>query len=220
VIEGLTTLFSLVCGRNPDHLWAPGGVALPFCQRCTGLYGGVACALFLLLLLRPAATAGFRWLHLALLLQMAPFGFHWVPQGPLLRTLSGTLFAFGLVGCLLLLPWRWWHTKASAHSAPPVPPVSSPRPAVPRRWAAGYVLGLMATAAALPALACWGGRPAATGLSLLAAAGALVLTGLVLMNLALLGSLGLQPWTRIEAMNLSRGACSRQRRGVRQPSAA
>jgi hypothetical protein len=33
---------------------------------------------------------------------MVPFGFHWVPQGPMLRTVTGLLFGFGLVAYLRL----------------------------------------------------------------------------------------------------------------------
>jgi hypothetical protein len=47
---------------------------------------------------RPTNAA--RWCQAALILQMVPFGFHWLPQGPLLRCLTGLLFAFGLVGLL------------------------------------------------------------------------------------------------------------------------
>ena len=36
----LQTIFGWVCGQNPGHTWAPGGLMLPCCQRCTGLYAG------------------------------------------------------------------------------------------------------------------------------------------------------------------------------------
>jgi uncharacterized membrane protein len=168
--EWLTQLFSLVCGRHPEHLWAPGGFILPCCQRCTGLYVGAFCAGLIHLLLRPRATPCFLWVHVLLLLQMAPFGFHWVSEGPILRTLSGAGFAFGLVACLWLLPSaRWFRARER------------------RRWDAleyGLALGV---GVALPlALALWGGRAGAVALSALASLGAVTVFGLALLSLALL----------------------------------
>ncbi len=96
-MELLTSLFALVCGQNPGHTWAPGGVLLPCCQRCAGLYCGAGLALFLHLWLRPRLTANFLYVHGGFLLLMVPFGYHWVPQGPVLRTISGFLFGAGLM---------------------------------------------------------------------------------------------------------------------------
>lgn len=93
----LTHGFGLVCGQNPDHIWVLGGVPLPFCERCTGLYAGACLAWLALRFLRPGMTPAFLWSHAGLLVLMGPFGFHAVEQGPLLRTLSGAWFAFGLV---------------------------------------------------------------------------------------------------------------------------
>lgn len=98
----LNHLFAAVCGQNPDHTWAPGGVLLPCCQRCLGLYVGGAIAAWLHFGLRPVLSGRFLKIHGAFLLLMAPFGFHWLPQGPVLRTVSGVLFGFGLVAFLLL----------------------------------------------------------------------------------------------------------------------
>lgn len=100
----LSELFSQVCNQALDRSWAPGGEGLPFCQRCTGLYVGAFCA-SLLAWLPPARAHSLRLrLSLVCLLQMLPFGLHWIPHGPILRTLSGWFFAWGLVECLLLLP--------------------------------------------------------------------------------------------------------------------
>jgi uncharacterized membrane protein len=95
-------LFSYVCGQVNN--WAPGGELLPFCQRCTGLYVGGALAAGVSLFTRPRATPGKLWLHSGLLLLMVPFGYHLVPQGETLRTLTGQLFGYGLVYVLLLVP--------------------------------------------------------------------------------------------------------------------
>ena len=100
----LDQVFALVCGQEPSHSWAPGGNLLPFCQRCTGLYTGAAIAAALQLILRLQPRSAYLWFHGLLLLQMIPFGFHLVPQGPVLRTLSGQLFSLGVVAYLWLVP--------------------------------------------------------------------------------------------------------------------
>src|ERR1035438_5086965 len=84
--------FAAVCGQNPGHTWAPGGIMLPCCQRCAGLYVGAGMAALLHLWLRPRLSGRFLEVHGAFLLAMAPFGFHWLPDGPMLRTATGVLF--------------------------------------------------------------------------------------------------------------------------------
>ncbi|MEI7728221.1 MAG: DUF2085 domain-containing protein [Verrucomicrobiota bacterium] len=103
----LSQLFYFACGQNAAHTWMPGGELLPVCQRCTGLYTGAAMALILHAWLRPRPTFAWCLVHSLLLLQMVPFGFHWVPQDAVVRTLTGYLFGGGLIGCLWLLPAQW-----------------------------------------------------------------------------------------------------------------
>ena len=98
----LERIFSYVCGSH--HLWSPGGEALPFCQRCTGLYVGCALALALCVVFRPRPTLLVLGIHGLLLLLMVPFGYHLVWQNALIRTLTGQLFAFGLVYYLAFNP--------------------------------------------------------------------------------------------------------------------
>ena len=100
----LQHLFAGVCGQNLAHTWTPGGVPLPCCQRCTGLYVGALAGAALHLWFKPRLTSRFLWIHGVFLLQMIPFGFHWLPQGPFVRTITGTLFGFGLVSFFWLLP--------------------------------------------------------------------------------------------------------------------
>jgi len=100
--ETFTHWFTAVCGQDPGHTWAPGGILLPCCQRCTGLYVGAGVAVLLHLWLRPRLSGRFLEIHGAFLLAMVPFGFHWVAQGPILRTLSGVLFGFAVVTFLWL----------------------------------------------------------------------------------------------------------------------
>lgn len=102
MIEALSHVFAAVCGQNPSHTWAPGGLLLPCCQRCTGLYVGAGLAALLHLWLRPNLTRGFLRVHGAFLLFMAPFGFHWVAHGAAMRTITGVLFGFAVVTFLWL----------------------------------------------------------------------------------------------------------------------
>jgi uncharacterized membrane protein len=114
----LRELFAHVCGQQ--HCWVLGGQALPFCQRCTGLYVGGFCALILILAFRLRPNAFLYWVHGIFLLVMIPFGFHFVSQGAFVRTSTGVLFGFGLVYYLALNPftaWQWWKRGSLARSA-------------------------------------------------------------------------------------------------------
>ena len=114
----LGELLSYVCGQQ--HCWVLGGVKLPVCQRCTGLYVGAFCGLILVLLFRPRPRATLYWIHGLCMLLMLPFGFHLVQHGGLTRTLTGALFGFGLVYYLALNPltrWRAWAQDSSRLTA-------------------------------------------------------------------------------------------------------
>ena len=91
-------VFSLVCGQV--NVWTVGGRTLPFCERCTGLYVGGLYALLLVIVFRPAPGVKLLAVHVLLLLQMVPFGFHLIPHGAVVRTITGEIFALGLVYCL------------------------------------------------------------------------------------------------------------------------
>jgi Predicted membrane protein (DUF2085) len=181
-MELLNHLFANVCGQNPSHTWAPGGVPLPLCERCTGLYVGAAVAWLLHCWLRPKPTALFLQIHGAFLMFMAPCGFYWIPQGPVLRTVSGALFAFAVVA-FLWLPVRdameRRTSECSRVSVPEEPPGQR-----------GYGAVLMATLVLVPLLAAYGGARGAYALCGLASFGALALVTLVLGN-AILGLRGI-----------------------------
>lgn len=164
--EAFGHLFGWVCGQNPLHTWAPGGVLLPCCQRCTGLYIGAALAAALHFWLRPRLSNRFLEAHGVCLLQMVPFGFHWLPQGPELRTFTGLLFGFGVTTFLWLIPAARWL------GAPP-------------RWrGAALIYAAIGAAAGLGLLvAVRGGSVAASGLAWLAAVGLVALAALVAVNL-------------------------------------
>lgn len=161
-------IFSLVCGQNPAHTWAPGGQLLPLCQRCTGFYIGASLALILLLRFRPVPDARFRWLHLLLVLSMAPFGFHLVAQNAVLRTLSGRWFGFGVVGLLWLLPSERFPARSN--------------PAA-RSKKVHIMLGVISLVV-VPAAARWGGAAAHAVMPWLALAGLTAIAALVITNAA------------------------------------
>ena len=166
-MSDLTELFSYVCGQV--NLWAPAGEALPFCQRCTGLYVGGAYVQALWLLFRPRPALRLLGAHALLLVLMVPFGFHLVPQGAELRTLTGQLFAAGLVCFLALNPalrWRPWDGTSGN----------------PRAYWAALLAGLPLLLLAVR----WENGLAAPVLAWLGVAGFLGFAALALTNLALL----------------------------------
>ena len=172
--------FAAVCGQYPGHTWAPGGILLPCCQRCTGLYVGAGAAALLHLWLRPKLSGRFLEIHGAFLVVMVPFGFHWVAQGSVLRTLTGVLFGFGVVTFL----WLPLSQRAGK---------SLSRPLRVQNSAWGYFVMLGTTLILLPTTAMLGGAFAAYGLSGAACWGALVLAALIAGDvcLGLLGGLRL-----------------------------
>jgi len=77
---------------------------MPCCQRCTGLYAGALAAMVLHAWIRPRASRFFLTVHGFFLLQMIPCGLYWVPQSPVIRTVSGILGGFGIVAFLWVAP--------------------------------------------------------------------------------------------------------------------
>jgi uncharacterized membrane protein len=189
MLDLATRLFSLVCGQNPEHTWAPGGVLLPFCQRCTGLYIGAMVGVAMHLAGRnrkslsqtkptssPCPSLGFSipgrllLIHGFFLLQMIPFGYHWLPQGPVLRTETGVLFGFGVATFLGLLPATVWGSPFT---------LSGSR---------SYWAGVIGTILLLPILVQWGGSPGARVVMVLGCGGLLALAGLAAFNLFIIGA--------------------------------
>ena len=172
--------FAAVCAQTPGHTWAPGGMLLPCCQRCTGLYVVAGMAALLHLWARPKLSGRFLEIHGAFLVVMAPFGFHWVAQGPVLRTLTGVLFGFAVVTFLWL--------PLSQRAGEPASRLVWARHSV---WFYFAILGAMLVL--LPTAAMLGGAFAAYVLSGLAFWGAVALVALVVgdVSLGLLGALRL-----------------------------
>jgi len=139
---------------------------LPCCQRCTGFFAGAAVALLLQMAFRMRPSARFLQVHGLFLLSMVPLGFQWVPHGPVVRTLSGILYGFGVVAFLWLLPLERYCEVGEQTS----------------RALSLYALGLLASLVAVPALARWGGRSAGWLLAAMALAGLAGIAALALAN--------------------------------------
>ena len=94
--ETVMWVFSFVCHQEAALTWAPGGVPLALCQRCTGVYAGSALMLLLLpwMCFRPSRFTGA--LHTVLILQMVFFTGHLLPHPASVRTLSGQVFIAGV----------------------------------------------------------------------------------------------------------------------------
>jgi uncharacterized membrane protein len=165
MFDWLLPIFSTVCGENPEHLWLPGGQRLPCCQRCTGLYVGALIAIALHLWFRPPINKRFLQLHALCLLQLGLFAFPWLPQSPVLRTISGSLFGFGVVSFLWPAIMDW-----------------CPSSGKPRLRTVAYAFGLVACLVLTPAIAEWGGNTGAFILTFLVSTGALALAALVSVN--------------------------------------
>ncbi len=169
-------LFSLVCSQNPAHTSVVSGVRLPCCERCAGLYSGIAVAFGLILFLKSRFGTRGQQVHGLMLLQMVPLGFHWLPHGPLVRTASGVLYGFGLVCFLTLLPGAWLRFNSQQHRL--------------RVWI--YSTVLLATLVGILLDCRYGGAMAGWCLFGIAAAGLVCLLLLATANLALLGWLAVQ----------------------------
>jgi hypothetical protein len=158
---------------------------MPCCQRCTGLYSGALLALALHWVWRPNLSGRFLAAHGFFLLIAAPFGLHWLPQGPILRTTTGVLCGFAVASFLWLVPATCW--------AKP--------PALQRVNALlAYGLGLVCTVLLLPVAASSSSLAAGVVITGIAAAGVISLSLLTVLNLAL-GVRRLvrgEPWPRVQ----------------------
>ncbi|MBP8304003.1 MAG: DUF2085 domain-containing protein [Phycisphaerae bacterium] len=99
-------LFSLICHQDPDRSFTIAGTVLPCCQRCTGLYLGLAVGLMVQLLSasykRGLPPKGILYTLIACLLVMPVFGFHLLDPGPGWRFWTGLIYGDALA--YLLLP--------------------------------------------------------------------------------------------------------------------
>ncbi len=188
----MQTIFGWVCGQDPGHTWAPGGWPLPCCQRCTGLYVGACMAAVIHVWQCPRLTGRFLEAHGLMLLMMVPFGFHWVAQGPGLRSLSGVLFGAAVFTFL-------WLPLGSARVRPKMPEPRQQKGAVGPTHHAAYVLTLAVIAGSLPLAAHYGGRWAGPLLGTLAGCGFLALISAAAANLLVFGSQLVRGFSRLRA---------------------
>ena len=179
MLDFLHQLFSHVCGQGLAHTWSPGGELLPCCQRCTGVYVGAFVAALLHRVSPPKPNSFWRWFNGAFLLFMVPSGYHWIPQNPELRAVSGILFGFGLVAFLWL----------------PLQRIILPDAELKNSWTQLLIffMALLATLVFTPLLGASESSLAATALALLTAGGALARALLLVANL-FLAARGLWRW--------------------------
>lgn len=90
-------IFSHLCHQEAGRCWAPGGAALALCQRCTGVYAGAALGICMVPIMRFKPEKQPLLLHFLFIIQMIPFGMHWIPHGALMRMLTGQLFIYGVI---------------------------------------------------------------------------------------------------------------------------
>ena len=112
-------LFSNFCHQNPERSFSFAGQALPFCQRCTGLYvGAVAAAVFLASFGRRQRRPAPRPVMVAnvlFLLAMGAFGFGLIETSPAGRYVVGALFGSALV----MLSWPLVLARLTARQLQP-----------------------------------------------------------------------------------------------------
>ena len=171
-MDFLRHFFSLVCGQV--NCWSAGDFRSAACQRCTGLYVGALLAAMLFTVFRPRPTSRALWLHGLAMLLMAPFGYHLVAHGPVLRSITGQLFGYGMAYYLLLVPSDW-----SDLWQPPFPHLRT-------YW---YAVALIGAIPILLSAATVNSHVALVVLSWLSFAGLLTVTYLVCWNILILLSL-------------------------------
>ncbi len=90
-------VFGWLCHQDASRSFTPDGVVLAVCTRCAGVYAGFVLALPAVVVARRLNRPLGIWLHGILVVQVALFGFDLIPHGPTTRTVSGQLFAVGVV---------------------------------------------------------------------------------------------------------------------------
>lgn len=193
-MEALFDLFGHFCGQQIDHTWLPGGVPLPVCQRCTGLYVGAALAVGLMGWFRPRLDGWFLLVHGAFLLGIAPSRLGWIEDGPEMRTITG--FLYGAAVAVLLARWPVEVLGCVARFRRPRPalqgggevarPTERRLPRCDRAGAWGYWVGLSVGVAVLPLLCLSGGSMALWVLAVGIGAGGLSLVLLLTLNVVAL----------------------------------
>ena len=175
--ELATQVLSFLCHQDPSRAFQPGGEPLPLCARCVGVYVGFVLALPLMIMAGRLPRKLSLCLHGAFVLQVIPFGFHLIPHGPTLRSISGQVFALGVVYFLF---------TAIRHSRLRMDKLESPS-AYTGRWLIRYLLGVIQAAVLLQLFLRLPWPWAATVINVLALIGLGVFVALAVMLLLSLG---------------------------------
>lgn len=111
-------LGSAVCGQLPEHTYSIGGVALPLCARCTGMYVGALCSLAYFSWRHPrSASLPRSWFAAApllffvlwatdgvnSLLASVPIFPHLYPPENVLRLITGTLMGITIASLIFIV---------------------------------------------------------------------------------------------------------------------
>ena len=99
-------IFSFLCSQDAARCFVIDGQALPFCQRCTGVYIGLGIGFVYLLLSgyykKGLPPRSILYINIISLLIMPIFGFHLFDPGAAWRLWSGLIFGNAIV--FLLFP--------------------------------------------------------------------------------------------------------------------
>lgn len=170
-------VFSILCHQEPARTFQPGGEPLALCARCVGVYVGFALAIPMLFMVRRLPSKLAVWVHGAFVLQVILFGFHLIRHGLTVGTISGQLFAVGVVYFLF---------KGVRYGKSGVAKPKQPRKYT-GRWLMRYLLGTTQAVVLLQLLLRLGWAWAGTLINILALVGLATFMGLAV---ALLLSLG------------------------------
>ena len=184
-------VFSFLCHQDPARTFQPGSVPLALCARCVGVYMGFVLTIPMLFMLRFLSRSVATWLHGAFVLQVVVFGFHLIPHGLTLRTVSGQLFAVGVVYFVFRAIWR----------AKGGPSKTAGPSKTTGRWLMRYLLGTAQAVVLVQLLLRLGWAWAATLINILALAGLGAFAGLVAAFLVAL-SRSIAGWRRAVRVQL------------------
>jgi hypothetical protein len=117
-MDAVEKLFAFVCCGNEARSFVINGQVLPFCQRCTGVFLGLAITFACLLAggrFRRGLVGG-RILvgNLACVGVMVVFGLHWIDPGPAWRLWSGLVFGNAVAWLVLPATVVLWRGNAAA----------------------------------------------------------------------------------------------------------
>lgn len=119
IMDTVNYIYSFLCSQHALRSFAICDHALPFCQRCTGLYLGLALSFIYLLATRHYKKGipprSILSVNIACIAVMVVSGFHFLDPGPAWRLWSGLLFGNAIA--YLILPATWQFSKGPANSS-------------------------------------------------------------------------------------------------------